>query len=178
MQVTSFQATGMFQGLTRPETIRLMGLTINQLNHFEKMGWVIPKRFGTNKNPTLIYEWKNLVQLQFIKTYREKYSKDIVGKVLKFIDENTLNFEAWILVNNDDIHKKEMVAWLYQKDLKLSFDVSEIAGREDVQNISVNLSFFPPLKILVKQVFDGVESSGTMSLQEFKERLGVEIRAA
>lgn len=178
MEVTSFQATGVFPGLTRPETITLMGITINQLNHFEKMGWVVPKRFGSNKRPTLIYEWKNLVQLQFLKTYRDRYDKSTVEKVLKFIDENTLKFDSWILINKDDINKKEMIGWLYQKDLKLNLDISEIQEKQDVQNININLSFIPPLEILVKQVFEGVESSGGMDLEEFKQRLGVDIRAA
>jgi DNA-binding transcriptional MerR regulator len=178
MQVITFQSTGMFPGLTRPEVVQLMDLTVNQLNHFEKMGWVIPKRFGTNKRRQIIFEFKNLVQLQFIKTYRSEYDKQTVEKVLKFINENTLNLNAWIFVNKDDIGKDEMVGWLHQNDLDLKIDVSIVKDKENIQNIRVNLSFIPPLKILVKKVFEGVESSGAMPLEEFKQRIGVDIRAA
>lgn len=181
MQVTKIQASGIFPGLTRPETIQSMGLTINQLNHFEKMEWVVPKRFGYNKRPVLIYDLKNLIKLQFIKTYREKYGKEIVEKVLKFIDEKEdLKLDSWILVNMDDINKEEMVGWVYHKKvtLDLDFDISTLEGEKDIQNISVNLSFIPPLEVLVKQVFKSVETSGAMPLEEFKQRLGVDIVAA
>lgn len=183
MQVTPFQATGMFPGLTRPETISLTGITINQLNHFEKMGWVVPKRFGTNKRPTLIYDLKNLVKLQFLKTYRQDYDKSTVEQILKFIDDNNLKLDAWIVINTADINKKEMVGWLYHKDINFSLDIfsldiSKITEKKNRQNIKINLSFIPPLEILVEQFIDDVETSGVMSLEEFKQRVGVDIVAA
>lgn len=178
MQVSTFHAEGKFQGLTRPETIKSMGLTINQLSHFENLNWVIPERLGNGRNRTVMYSFKNLIKLQFIKVYRRKYSKEIVERVLKFIDENTLDLETWILIDRNDIDEAEMVGWLYPNDVRLNFDISTIQGKEDRQEIRINMDFIPPLKILVKQVFEGVKNSGAMSLEEFKQRLGVDIRAA
>jgi len=116
--------------------------------------------------------------LLFLKKYRERYDKPTTEKILRFLGEKELKADAWILINKDDVEKEEMIGWLYFKDKYLKVDISDIEETKDAQDIKLNLSVVPPLQILIKKMLEDVESSGTMSLQEFKERLGVEIRAA
>ncbi len=58
-------------GFTRQETIHLAGCTSSRLAYLEKVGLVIPYRFGNNGRPTVVFSWEQLLEIRAIKRRSE-----------------------------------------------------------------------------------------------------------
>ena len=75
------------EGFTRQETLALTEATANQLFYLEKAGLIIPRRIGSNKRPTVLFTWEQILEIRAIRKLREDTSLQRIRKVIDFLNK-------------------------------------------------------------------------------------------
>lgn len=57
---------------TRQETMILTDTTSSRLAYLDRIGLIVPEKYGSPKKPTVVYSWRQLLQIRAIK-YIEKF---------------------------------------------------------------------------------------------------------
>lgn len=81
----------MLKGFTRKEVMNLTGVTSGKLSYWDKTDVVSPDKIGNPKKPTVVYQWKHVMQLQVIMRLKEKLSLQEIRKILDFLESRNYN---------------------------------------------------------------------------------------
>ncbi len=81
----------MTNGFSRKEVMSLTGITSGKLSYWDETELVSPQKFGNPKKPTVIYSWKQVMQIKLIDRLREKLSLQEIRKILDFLEERQYN---------------------------------------------------------------------------------------
>ncbi len=157
-------------GFTRQETIHLAGCTSSRLAYLEKVGLIIPYRFGNNGRPTVVFSWEQLLEIRAIKNLRKDISLQTVRKIINFLDEsgydNSLRDKQLVVVGDE-------VFWMKQDWSDFSDNIPKIVKVSDKRNRTVGqymLLVIPPLTDIVNDIWEAAEKSKVINFNSFQKR--------
>jgi DNA-binding transcriptional MerR regulator len=158
-------------GFTRQETIHLAGCTSSRLAYLEKVGLVIPYRFGNNGRPTVVFSWEQLLEIRAIKNLRkEDVSLQTVRKIIKFLDEsgydNSLRDKQLVVVGDE-------VFWIKQDWSDFGENIPttvKVAGKNNKEVGQYVLLVIPPLIDIVNDIWEAARKSEVVDLRSFEQR--------
>lgn len=158
----------LFQGFTRQETLRLTGCTSSRLAYLEKVALVVPTRIGSNKRPTVLYSWEQLLEIRAIKTLRKDVSLQTVRKIVDTLNrcgfDDTLRDKSLVIVGDD-------VLWVAPDwsdfEVPAALLVASKSGKEVGQFV---LLVVPPFATIVKELWDAAKDSTVVDFESFKQR--------
>jgi DNA-binding transcriptional MerR regulator len=158
-------------GFTRQETIHLAGCTSSRLAYLEKVGLVIPYRFGNNGRPTVVFSWEQLLEIRAIKNLRkEDVSLQTVRKIIKFLDEsgydNSLRDKQLVVVGDE-------VFWIKQDWSDFGENIPttvKVAGKNNKEVGQYVLLVIPPLTDIVSDIWEAARKSEVVDFNSFEQR--------
>ncbi len=158
-------------GFTRQETIHLAGCTSSRLAYLEKVGLVIPYRFGNNGRPTVVFSWEQLLEIRAIKNLRkEDVSLQTVRKIIKFLDEsgydNSLRDKQLVVVGDE-------VFWIKQDWSDFGDNIPttvKVAGKNNKEVGQYVLLVIPPLTDIVSDIWEAAKRSEVVDFKTFEQR--------
>ena len=158
-------------GFTRQETIHLAGCTSSRLAYLEKVGLVIPYRFGNNGRPTVVFSWEQLLEIRAIKNLRkEDVSLQTVRKIIKFLDEsgydNSLRDKQLVVVGDE-------VFWIKQDWSDFGDNIPttvKVAGKNNKEVGQYVLLVIPPLTDIVSDIWEAARKSEVVDFNSFEQR--------
>ncbi|BBD58011.1 hypothetical protein NIES2109_07800 [Nostoc sp. HK-01] len=160
-------------GFTRQETIHLAGCTSSRLAYLEKVGLVIPYRFGSNARPTVIFSWEQLLEIRAIKNLRKNVSLQTVRKIIKFLDDsgydNGLRDKQLVVIG-------EEVFWVQQdwsdfgENLPTAMKVADKSNKQVGQYV---LLVIPSLTEIVNEIWEAARHSKVIDFKSFEQRAKV-----
>jgi DNA-binding transcriptional MerR regulator len=158
-------------GFTRQETIHLAGCTSSRLAYLEKVGLVIPYRFGNNGRPTVVFSWEQLLEIRAIKNLRkEDVSLQTVRKIIKFLDEsgydNSLRDKQLVVVGDE-------VFWIKQDWSDFGENIPttvKVAGKNNQEVGQYVLLVIPPLTDIVSDIWEAAKRSEVVDFKSFEQR--------
>lgn len=81
--------TATITGYTRQECIKFTGCSSSRLSYLERVGLIIPQRFGGNARPVVLFTLGQLVAVKVIKNLREEIPLAVVRAITeKLIDHD------------------------------------------------------------------------------------------
>jgi len=163
--------SNVIDGFTRQETLALTGTTPNQLFYLEKTGLIIPTRIGSNKRPTVIFSWEQILEIRAIRSLRSDTSLQSIRKVIDYLNEYGFEDQLrdkllvavddqvfWIRSDWSDFHK--------QKEMKALVVASK--GNKGLGQYT--LTVLPSFKDIVEEIWRAAESSSVVDFESFKAR--------
>ena len=158
-------------GFTRQETIHLAGCTSSRLAYLEKVGLVIPYRFGNNGRPTVVFSWEQLLEIRAIKNLRkEDVSLQTVRRIIKFLDDsgydNSLRDKQLVVVGDE-------VFWIKQdwSDFGENMPTTvKVAGKNNKEVGQYVLLVIPPLTDIVSDIWEAAKRSEVVDFKSFEQR--------
>ncbi len=157
-------------GFTRQETIHLAGCTSSRLAYLEKVGLIIPYRFGNNARPTVIFSWEQLLEIRAIKNLRRDVSLQTVRKLIKFLDDsgydNSLRDKQLVVVG-------EEIFWVKQdwSDFGENLPTAvKVAGKSGQQVGQYVLIVIPRLIDIVNEIWEAARKSKVVDFKSFERR--------
>jgi DNA-binding transcriptional MerR regulator len=157
-------------GFTRQETIHLAGCTSSRLAYLEKVGLVIPYRFGNNGRPTVVFSWEQLLEIRAIKNLRKDVSLQTVRKIIKFLDEsgydNSLRDKQLVVVGDE-------VFWMKQDWSDFGDNIPttvKVAGKRNRAVGQYVLLVIPPLIDIVNDIWEAAQKSKIIDFKSFQQR--------
>ena len=113
----------MTNGFSRKEVMNLTGITSGKLSYWDETELVSPQKFGNPKKPTVIYSWKQVMQIKLIDRLREKLSLQEIRKVLDFLEERQYNrslFESKLFFVESELYLVESSEEFLELVIKVS----------------------------------------------------------
>lgn len=162
-------------GFTRKEAMQLTGCTSSRLAYLEKVGLIVPYRYGTSGGrPTVIFSWEQLLEIRAIRNLRqEDVSLQTVRKIIEFLDksgyDNSLRNKQLVVVGDE-------VFWIEQdwSDFGDNLPTAlKVAGKKDKGVGQYVLLVIPPLIDLVNDIWEAAKDSKVIDFQSFKQRAKV-----
>ncbi|MEH2387301.1 MAG: MerR family transcriptional regulator [Nostoc sp.] len=160
-------------GFTRQETMHLAGCTSSRLAYLEKVGLVIPYRFGINARPTVIFSWEQLLEIRAIRNLRKNISLQTVRKIIKFLDDsgydNGLRDKQLVVIG-------EEVFWVKQdwsdfgENLPTAVKVADKSNKQVGQYV---LLVIPSLIDIVNEIWEAARQSKVIDFKSFEQRAKV-----
>lgn len=158
-------------GFSRQETMQLTGCTSSRLAYLEKVDLIVPTRMGNPKRPIVLFSWEQLLEIKAIANLREQdVSLQTVRKIIGFLDKHGYD---------DTLRDKHLVAavdevfWVKQDWSDLGDQMRNalrVAGKNGKGVGQYVLTIVPPLNDIVNEIWKNAESSGIISIDDFKER--------
>lgn len=160
-------------GFTRQEAIILSSCTSSRLAYLEKVGLIIPYRFGLSKKPVVFFSWEQLIGLRIIQDLRlENVSLQTVKNVIDILEKDGYddNFKDKKLISVDS-----NVFWIHQDWYDFGFQfLSEFKDLGRSGKIEhYNLLVFPSLINVVSDIWDIAKHSELIDYQSFRQRAKV-----
>lgn len=159
-------------GFTRKETMQLTGCTSSRLAYLEKVGLIIPYRYGTNSGrPTVVFSWEQLLEIRAIRNLRhEDVSLQTVRKIIEFLDQsgydNSLRNKQLVIVG-DEVFWIELDWSDFGTNMPTALKVGSKKNRGIGQYV---LLVIPPLLDIVKDIWEAAQNSKVIDFPSFKER--------
>lgn len=160
-------------GFTRQECLKLTGCTSSRLSYLEKVGLIVPTRIGSNKRPTVLFSWEQLLEIRAIKNLRQDVSLQTVRKIVDYLDQSGFDDS---LRNKQLIVVDDQVFWINPdwsdfKDLVPSaLKVADKKGKGVGQFV---LLVIPPFTDIVNEIWRNAqdpEVAKVVDFEEFKRR--------
>jgi DNA-binding transcriptional MerR regulator len=157
-------------GFTRQETMHLAGCTSSRLAYLEKVGLIIPYRFGNNARPIVIFSWEQLLEIRAIKNLRKDVSLQTVRKIIKFLDDsgydNSLRDKQLVVIGEEVFWVKQ--DWSDFGDrLPATVKVADKSNKQVGQYV---LLLIPPLTDIVNEIWEAANKSKVIDLKSFEQR--------
>jgi len=159
----------LIQGFTRQETLKLTGCTSSRLSYLEKVGLVVPTRIGSNKRPTVLYTWEQLLEIRAIKTLRKDVSLQTVRKIVETLNDrgfdDSLRDKSLVIVGDD-------VLWVTPDDWS-DFEVPKaliVASKGGRGVGEFVLLVVPPFAEIIRELWKAAEESKVIDFESFKQR--------
>ncbi|MEH2046082.1 MerR family transcriptional regulator [Nostoc sp.] len=162
-------------GFTRKETMQLTGCTSSRLAYLEKVGLIIPYRYGTNAGrQTVIFSWEQLLEIRAIRNLRqEDVSLQTVTKIIKFLDQsgydNSLRNKQLVIVGDE-------VFWIEQDWSDFGHNMPaalKVASKNNKGIGQYVLLVIPALIDIVNEIWEIAQNSKVIDFYSFKERAKV-----
>lgn len=159
-------------GFTRKETMQLTGCTSSRLAYLEKVGLIVPYRYGTNSGrPIVVFSWEQLLEIRAIRNLRqEDISLQTVRKIIDFLDKsgynNALRNKQLVVVNDE-------VFWIEQDWSDFGANMPKavkVAGKNSQEVGQYVLIVIPPLIDIVNDIWESAKNSKIINFESFKQR--------
>ncbi|AVH65714.1 hypothetical protein CDG77_26380 [Nostoc sp. 'Peltigera membranacea cyanobiont' 213] len=160
-------------GFTRQETMHLAGCTSSRLAYLEKVGLVIPYRFGINARPTVVFSWEQLLEIRAIRNLRKNISLQTVRKIIKFLDDsgydNGLRDKQLIVIGDEVFWVKQ--DWSdFGENLPTTVKVADKSNKQVGQYV---LLVIPSLIDIVNEIWEAARQSKVIDFKSFEQRAKV-----
>lgn len=149
----------MKSGFNRQETLRLTGLTSNQLSYLEKLDLVAPDKSGHPKHPTVRYSAEQILEIQLIKRLRAKISNQEIKQALEFLKNRNYEpslFEIRLLSFNSKLY------WI-EEEGNLQEIVVELTGKAKGQIVMFTID---PIGDVVSELWEEARSSEVLDFEK------------
>lgn len=152
---------------TRQETITLTNATSSYLAYLDKIGVLIPEKYGSLKKPKVFYSWKQILIIQAI-TYIQKFVPLVALKrTAHFL--NTVEF-------GDELANKCLII----ADSEIYTCAPDFSDLSDVMETISKQAFFTgheitiisPLTDLARDVCVVAKKSSAIDFEKFKLKIG------
>lgn len=154
-------------GFTRQETIALTKTTSSRLAYLDRVGVVVPEKYGNTKKPTVIYSWEQVLQIRAINDLRKQISLQAIRDIIKSLKENGYDSSLWdkhLVIVNGDIH------WV-MPDWSDMPKVMQLASKKNKGGFGqLVLVAIPTLNDIVKAVWDTAKRSKVIDFESFQRR--------
>jgi hypothetical protein len=154
-------------GFTRQEAIALTKSTSSRLAYLDRVGVVVPEKYGNTKKPTVIYSWEQVLQIRAINDLRKQISLQAIRDIIKSLEENGYDSSLWdkhLVVVNGDIH------WVLP-DWSDMPKVMQVASKKNKGGFGqLVLVAIPTLNDIVKAVWDTAKRSKVIDFESFQRR--------
>ena len=159
-------------GFTRKETMQLTGCTSSRFAYLEKVGLIVPYRYGTSGGrPTVVFSWEQFLEIRAIRNLRqEDISLQTFRKIIEFLDksgyDNSLRNKQLVVVGDE-------VFWIEQdwSDFGAQMPTAlQVAGKKKKGVGQYVLLVIPPLIDLVNDIWEAAKDSKVIDFQSFKQR--------
>jgi DNA-binding transcriptional MerR regulator len=159
-------------GFTRKETMQLTGCTSSRLAYLEKVGLIVPYRYGASSGrPIVVFSWEQLLEIRAIRNLRqEEISLQTVRKIIEFLDksgyDNSLRNKQLVVVGDE-------VFWVEQDWSDFGANMPTALKVADKKNKGVGqyvLLVIPPLIDLVNDIWEVAKDSKVIDFQSFQQR--------
>lgn len=158
------------EGFTRQETLALTNTTSSRLAYLDRTGVVVPEKYGNSKKPTVIYSWKQVLEIRAINDLRQKISLQTVRKIVQFLDEggfDTSLKDKHLVVVNDEVF------WV-MPDWSDMPRIMKVAGKKNKGLGQFVLIVLPPISDIIKAVWENAKNSKVIDFESFKRRAKAE----
>ncbi|HEY9737529.1 MAG TPA: MerR family transcriptional regulator [Trichocoleus sp.] len=161
------------EGFTRQETLALTKATPNQLFYLEKAGLVIPTRIGSNKRPTVIFSWEQILEIRTIRELRKETSLQSIRKVVEYLNDNGFTDH---LRDKQLIVLDESVFWVTTDWHDLPTNMTKVLRVANKGGKGVGqymLTVLPPFSEIIDDLWNTAKSSSVIDFESFKARAKV-----
>jgi DNA-binding transcriptional MerR regulator len=158
------------EGFTRQETLALTNTTSSRLAYLDRTGVVVPEKYGNSKKPTVIYSWKQVLEIRAINDLRQKISLQTVRKIVQFLDESGFDTslkDKHLVVVNDEVF------WV-MPDWSDMPRIMKVAGKKNKGLGQFVLIVLPPISDIIKAVWETAKNSKVIDFESFKRRAKAE----
>lgn len=168
MSVERRPSLNLVQGFTRQETLKLTGCTSSRLSYLEKVNLVVPMRIGSNKRPTVMFTWEQLLEIRAIKNLRKDVSLQTVRKVVDTLNrcgfDDSLRDKLLVIFGDD-------VLWIKPDWSDFVPPTALIVASKDKSSIGqFALLVIPPFTEIVNELWETAQASKVIDFDSFKER--------
>lgn len=158
--------------VTRREVMELTGATSNQLQYFERSNLVEPIRIlkEGRVRPDVYYTWAQMLEIMAICNLRQETSLQTIRKILDFLEEYPTKRELrdkQIVVIDDEAFWVKL-DW---SDLQEKVSALKVADRRNKNIGQYTLIIIPALKDIEQEIWENVENSEIIDINEFRERV-------
>ncbi len=159
-------------GFTRKEAMQLTGCTSSRLAYLEKVGLIVPYRYGTSSGRlTVVFSWEQLLEIRAIRNLRqEDVSLETVRKIIEFLDksgyDNGLRNKQLVVVGDE-------VFWIEQdwSDFGANMPTAiKVANKKNQGIGQYVLLVIPPLIDIVNDIWEAANNSKVIDFESFKQR--------
>lgn len=154
-------------GFTRQETIALTKTTSSRLAYLDRVGVVVPEKYGNTKKPTVIYSWEQVLQIRAINDLRKQVSLQAIREIIQSLETNGYDSSLWdkhLVVVNGDIH------WVLP-DWSDIPKVMQLASKKNKAGFGqLVLVAIPTLNDIVQAVWDTAKRSKVIDFESFQCR--------
>ena len=162
------------EGFTRQETLALTEATANQLFYLEKAGLIIPRRIGSNKRPTVLFTWEQILEIRAIRKLREDTSLQRIRKVIDFLNKEGFTDhlrDKQLVVINDSVF------WVRTDWKDFHKNMPEMLLVASNRNKSVGqytMTVLPPFMDIIDDIWETAKQSKIIDFDSFKDRAKLE----
>jgi len=154
------------EGFTRTEAIALTKTTSSHLAYLDRAGFITPEKYGNSKKPTVIYSWKQVLEIWIIKDLAQKVSTQTVKKIIKKFDargfEPTTTDKHIVFVNDE--------VFCLSADWSDMPCVMKVADKKREGLEPFVLLVLPPIANIIKAVWETAKKSKVVDFQSFQRR--------
>ena len=153
-------------GFTRQETLALTGSTSSRLAYLDRIGIIVPQKYGNPKKPTVIYSWEQVLEVRTVGALRRKISLQMVRRIVQFLDQNGVEsslHDKHLVVTADEVY------WV-QPDWSDMPQVMKVVDRHHEGVGQMMLWVLPPLADIVKDIWQAAQTSKIVDFESFKRR--------
>ncbi len=154
------------QGFTRQETLALTKTTSNRLSYLDRMGVVVPQKYGNSKKPTVIYTWEQVLEIRAISHLRQKISLQTVRKIIQFLQESGFEDslrDKHLVVVNDEVY------WV-MRDWSDMPQVMNVADKNNKYKGQFILIIIPQFASIIQEIWKEAKKSSIVDFESFKQR--------
>ncbi len=174
------------QGFSRVQTVELTGVSIDRLNYLDKTEMITPYRYGSNKRPSLLYSWLQIIQLKLLEAIGKQVSTEIalssINRIADVIsDLSVLKDKDMIVVNSQPYWVErgwsinQLINFIEQDRLnRLKESMTEqefelLMYKESTATRYVNVGVTYSVKSCVKEIVEAAKNSENIDFKFFKE---------
>jgi DNA-binding transcriptional MerR regulator len=154
-------------GFTRQETIALTKTTSSRLAYLDRVGVVVPEKYGNTKKPMVIYSWEQVLQIRAINDLRKQVSLQAIREIIQSLEKNGYDSSLWdkhLVTVNGEIH------WV-MPDWSDIPKVMQLASKKNKSGFGqLVLVAIPTLNDIVKAVWHAAKTSKVIDFESFRRR--------
>jgi hypothetical protein len=155
-------------GFTRQETLALTKTTSSRLAYLDRVGMVIPEKYGSNKKPTVIYSWDQVLEVIAISNLRQQVSLQTIRKMLDFFEKEGYELslrDKHLVAVNDTIY------WVNPDWSDMPNHIMQVAAKQnkDLGQLMLIVAL-PTRDYLIHTVWEAAEKSNIVDFESFKKR--------
>lgn len=154
------------QYFTRQEAIALTNTTSSRLAYLEKIGVIVPEKFGSLKKPTVLYSWRQLLQIQAVMWMSEFISLVALKRTVQFL--NTVEF--WDELTDKNLIIADTEIYTCAPDFSDLPDIMETVSKQ-YGIIGQPITIVSSLKDLSKHICQQAMKSPNIDFSLFEAKL-------
>lgn len=180
-------------GFTAYQAADLAGVSYSRVRYLDKCGLVVPDRFGSSVNATMVYSWKDIFKIRMVEILNQYpgIKINLIKNILETLDAKVKpeNCDELIFCTPDgDVQiKNNFIVVLpdnevYLGDPNESKEEACESIRRTIQ-ISKGLKHVPPLTLIIipsvqeikDEIFANLKKSKIISIAEFEAKTKIKV---